>query len=82
MTENNLTMLYGGKQFDSMTDVRDCEYTDCKDRTDKLLVIDGDVWQFCIPHFKLVLNAFCRLETNAGGVRGNILETQTQNSEA
>jgi hypothetical protein len=65
MTEDNLIMLYGGKQFDTMVDIVPCEYTGCKNNTDKILCVSGDIWQFCFPHFKLVLNAFCRVSTHS-----------------
>lgn len=62
MTEDNLIFLYKGMQFSSMVDVRGCEYTDCTSNSEKLFVIDEDVWQFCHPHSSVILNAFCKVE--------------------
>ena len=62
MDEQNLTMLYKGKQLDGIATATDCEYTGCTAPTEKLAIIDNDVWQFCQTHFNIVLNAFCRLD--------------------
>ena len=65
MTEDNLLFLYKDTQFSTLTDVVDCEYTDCTAPTGKLFVIGEDVWQFCHSHASIVLNAFCRVDNGS-----------------
>lgn len=64
MTENNLILLYKNQQFSTLADAVDCEYTGCSAPTGKLFVISEDVWQFCHKHASLVLNAFCKVNTD------------------
>lgn len=62
MTDENIKLLYKGKQFDSIVTARNCEYSGCDAPTERIMTFGGDVWQFCATHCNKVMTAMCHLD--------------------